>query len=130
MNIDHTNPPGRSPATLDPANDQAELAKASLFRKVRALSRAMGKRTDWYRQGVAIRSGHTFSALFVQCPLTVVGNESGAGASAAFRSGRKMGFDERDSCAIMSAADHDTLHLSKPARKLRRILLRSARLPL
>ena len=97
--------------------DAMTLAKASLFRKLRALTRAMRKGTAWRLDDDRIRHGD-------QCPLTFVGGYSGGSGMQAAEAATKLGLKGHAS-EIMGAADHFE-HTNRNRNRLRRILLRAA----
>ncbi len=110
--------------TMLDGNDGAVLRKASLFRKVRALTHAMRKGDAWSLDGAfrsKIRHGD-------QCPLTFCAGERGDQYEEVHRSARRLGFNDYDELSIMFAADRSNMRreLRRDVPKLRRILLRAA----
>src|SRR5216684_4154939 len=98
--------------------DIKTLQMASLFRKIRALTRTMRKGTAWRLDSVlAIRHGD-------QCPLTFVGGMKGSNPLVATRAAEKLGLDSWKS-HIIRAADFRYAPGQKHFR-LRRILLKAA----
>jgi hypothetical protein len=103
-------------------DDAAVLRQASLFRKMRALTRAMRKGTGWRLGCEEIRHGD-------QCPLTFVGGYLGSSGNRAIAAATQMGLGYL-ATPIMCAADSqesfsDSIYPWKH-RRLRRILLRAA----
>lgn len=103
--------------------DTATLRNATLFRRMRALTRSMRKGTAWRLNVEDIRHGD-------QCPLTFVGGLKGSGSWAAEKAALRLGLEEL-TVPIMVAADRPQYfesEMSNPRRhrRLRRILLRAA----
>jgi hypothetical protein len=111
--------------TLLHDTDAATLREASLFRRMRALTRAMRKGTAWCLvNGEKVRCGDQCP---YQCPLTFVGGVPGRSADAARQVADRLGFTESEANDIMWAADRT--HRREPwqlHRRLRSILLRAA----
>jgi len=96
--------------------DLETLQKATLFRKMRALTRTMRKGTAWRLNCGAIRHGD-------QCPLTFVTGKKGSNLIQAAEAAIDLGLSGWTS-SIISAAD--TKNGRVKHRQLRRILLRAA----
>src|SRR5436190_21888397 len=95
--------------------DLETLQKATLFRKMRALTRTMRKGTAWRLNCGAIRHGD-------QCPLTFVTGKKGSNLIQAAEAAIDLGLSGWTS-SIISAAD--TKNGRVKHRQLRRILLRA-----
>jgi|KBSSwiStaDraftv2_1062776.scaffolds.fasta_scaffold294132_5 hypothetical protein len=110
--------------TMLKGDDATVLRQASLFRKMRALTRAMRKGTAWQLLGCSLRHPTSRFTVDNQCPLTFTAGIKGSHGADAERSANRMGFDNAEAKEIMWAADAP---LSGHAqRRLRRVLFRAA----
>ena len=107
-------------------SDIKTLSQASVFRKLRAMCRTMGKGTCWRFYSEAIRHGEAcLDSENTQCPLTFVAGIRGSSPFSAFRAGEMLGLESWSSLIMRSA---DSKIGPKSHRRIRRILLRAAKL--